>query len=657
MTLPRHSGGIGDSTELAAETTIEVIDMSDSSTDRSATGAEASPLRALVEGFPGAAAHITGDSIWLNRLAGEIVGYRASELTTLDEWGNAVHRLDEPQAKAAYVTARAEGFPRPVVLTVYRREGSPRLVEFSAYRGRDEEVWIMRDVTDARRAEQELRDREQRLQVAVATAGLGIWEMDLNAATIASDPATRRLFGVSEQGRSNLLADYLERVLPDDRSRLEEAINTAVENESTLDIELQVRSVQGRARWLRLHGTSVLHGETPQARLVGAVRDIDSYKRMDERLLHAAQMESLGNLAGGVAHDFNNLLAVIRGQVEFVGREPGLSDKAAVRLQSIERAVTKGAEMVASLMQLGQPQAPTTELIDVNKVLEATVVSIERIVGEDVKIELQLKATAPFVRFGEGRLSAVVINLATNARDAMPVGGLLTIATATTPATEQTPDGTEQPWLRLTVEDTGIGMDAETRARIFEPFFTTKAPGLGTGLGLASVYDAVIDAGGVIEVESVPGQGTTFSIDLPCTRSTSRPADTTPTSNQPAPRGQVVMVVEDDATILEITADIIRGAGYRVIEALGPGEAQELVASGQRPDLMLTDVVMPELSGPQLAAKLRQQIPRMPVLYMSGYAPEGRAGTQIDEALLIHKPFSHRQLLDRIADLLPDPSN
>jgi len=631
--------------------------MSDLSTDRSATGAEASPLRALVEGFPGAAAHIKGEVIWLNRMAEEIVGYRASELTTLDAWGNAVHRQVEPQAKTVYLAARSEGFPRPVVLTVYRRDGSPRLVEFSAYLGGDEEVWIMRDVTDARRAEQELRDREQRLQVAVATAGLGIWEMDLNAATIASDSSTRRLFGLSDHGRSNLLADHLERVLPDDRSRLEEAINTAVENQSTLDIELQARSVQGRARWLRLHGTAVLDGETPQARLIGAVHDIESYKRMDERLLHAAQMESLGNLAGGVAHDFNNLLAVIRGQVEFVAREPNLSEKAAVRLQSIERAVTKGAEMVASLMQLGQPQAPTTELIDVNEVLESTAASLERIVGEDVKIELQLRAVAPFVKFGEGRLSAVVINLATNARDAMPVGGLLTIATTTTPATEQAPDGADQQWLRLTVEDTGIGMDAETRARIFEPFFTTKAPGLGTGLGLASVYDAVIDAGGVIEVDSVPGQGTTFSIDLPCTRSTSRPADTTATLNQPAAQGQVVMVVEDDATILEVTADILRGAGYRVIEALGPGQAQEVVASGQRPDLTLTDVVMPELSGPQLAANLRRQIPGMPVLYMSGYAPEGRGGTQIDEALLIHKPFSHQQLLERIAHLLPDPTS
>ena len=159
---------------------------------------------------------------------------------------------------------------------------------------------------------------------------------------------------------------------------------------------------------------------------------------MDERLLHAAQMESLGNLAGGVAHDFNNLLAVIQGQVEFVAREPNLSEKAAVRLQSIERAVAKGAEMVASLMELGQTHAQTTELIDVNRVIETTSASMERIVDEDVKLELSLQATTPFVRFGEGRLSAVVLNLASNARDAMPVGGLLTIATTNTPPPQQT---------------------------------------------------------------------------------------------------------------------------------------------------------------------------------------------------------------------------
>ncbi len=617
--------------------------------------AEFSPLRAFVTNFPVAAAHISGDRIWLNSLAEEIVGYRASELATLEDWGNAVHRTDEPQAKAVYVDARNEGFPRPVVLTIYRKDGTKRLVEFSAYLGGNEEVWVMRDVTDARRAEQELRDREQRLQVAVTTAGVGIWEVDLESATMSADTPTRRLFGMSDQPGSDSLDEYIQRVRLDDQSRLREAIDTAVEAQSTFDIEIQVRSGHGRYRWRRLHGTAAHEAETLRSRLIGAVRDIDSYKRMDERLLHAAQMESLGNLAGGVAHDFNNLLAVIQGQVEFVAREPNLSEKAAVRLQSIERAVAKGAEMVASLMELGQTHAQTTELIDVNRVIETTSASMERIVDEDVKLELSLQATTPFVRFGEGRLSAVVLNLASNARDAMPVGGLLTIATTNTPPPQQTRDESEQPWLRLTVEDTGIGMNADTRARIFEPFFTTKAPGLGTGLGLASVYDAVIDAGGMIDVDSIPGQGTTFSIYLPCTQTSGASTSATPPPIHPAVLGQTIMVVEDDAAILDVTADILRGAGYRVIQALGPGEAQDLVAGGQRPDLLLTDVVMPEVSGPQLAADILRQLPEMVVLYMSGHAPEGRPGMPPNDALLLHKPFSHEQLLHRIAELLPDP--
>lgn len=626
------------------------------SNGQGAGDAAMSPLRALVAGFPGAAAHVSGDQIWLNGFAETIVGYRAHELTTLDEWGEAVHQDDEPRAKEMYLAAREAGFPQPVILTVFRKDGARRLVEFSAYMGGDEEVWVMRDVTDARRAEQELRDREQRLQVAVNTAGLGTWEWEVETGQIAGDSAARRLLGLGEQRGTDTYQEYLDRVLTDHRPRLEEAMATAIETRSAFDVELQVRATHGRHRWLRVAGTVVDDSNAPHIRLIGAVRDIDSYKRLDERLVHAAQMESLGQLAGGVAHDFNNLLAVIQGQVEFVGRETGISEKAAVRLHSIERAVAKGAEMVSTLMKLGHSNSTRLEIVNVNEILEATADSLAQIVGEDVTVEIRLDAALPYVKFDEARLSAVVLNLATNARDAMPVGGLLSIVTSNIPPADLSAEATGGSWLQLTVEDTGIGMDSVTRARIFEPFFTTKAPGVGTGLGLASVYDAIMDAGGLIDVDSTPGVGTVFTISLPSAPSMDPQTDAAPSPIQPAPHGQTVMVVEDDAAILEVTADILRGAGYRVVEARGPHEALEYASTGEKPDLLLTDVVMPDLSGPRLAARLAAQIPGLPVLYMSGYTSEGRGDMPMDDAQLIHKPFSHLHLLERVAQMLPPGS-
>ncbi len=610
-----------------------------------------SPLRALVAGFPGAAAHISGDQIWLNAHAEAIVGYSADELTTLDAWGDAIYRDNEPEAREIYLAARAAGFPQPEVLTVIRKDGTPRLLEFSAYSGMDQEVWVLRDITDTRRAEQELRDREQRLQVAVATAGLGTWEWDVDAGKFTGDATTRRMFGVGSG--SAAFADYTACVLADDRARFVEAITAAIDRRSAFDVELRVRADHGRNRWLRMHGKVVDDSTTGRIRLIGAVHDIDSYKRLDERLVHAARMESLGQLAGGVAHDFNNLLAVIGGQVEFVGKEPGLSEKATARIESIERAVGKGADMVARLMELGRSTGGKAAVINLNEVVESTAGSLEQVVGEDITIELRLDAEIPYVKFDEARLSAVILNLATNARDAMPVGGLLLITTANTQPTADEPMHDDRPWVQLTVEDTGIGMDRDTRLRIFEPFFTTKAPGVGTGLGLASVYDAVMDAGGAIDVGSTRGAGTTFSIALPCTQPITGPPDGGHGATRAVSQGQTIMVVEDDAAILEIAADILRDAGYRVVAALGPHEALSYAEAGERPDLLLTDVVMPDLSGPSLAARLSEVIPGLPVLYMSGYTSVGRGEAPMDDAELIRKPFSHSQLLDRVAQLLP----
>ncbi len=527
------------------------------------------------------------------------------------------------------------------MLTVTRKDGTERLVEFSAFLGVDEELWIMRDVTDAVHAERELIERGQRLDVAVTASGLGIWEWDLENDLVTGDRRTLRLFGLADADADQPRRRYVERVTEEDRARFDELRNT-ISAAGAFDVELRVRSDHGRTRWLRLYGT-IDDTDARRGRVIGAVRDIDSYKRLDERLVHAAQMESLGQLAGGVAHDFNNLLAVIQGQVEFVMKDPGLTEKSLARLSSIERAVTRGADMVAALMQLGRSSASSSAVIDVHEQVESALDSLERMVGADITVSLDLAASSPFVRFDEARFSAVILNLATNARDAMPLGGHLALGTRDVEPLE----GNRS--FELTIEDTGIGMDAETRERIFEPFFTTKNEGLGTGLGLASVYDTVLDAGGSIDVTSTPGAGTTFTITFPVTLPAAVPAakPESPTDT-PDRRNHSILVVEDDAAILDLTAELLRNAGYDVATASGPDVAIERIDDGVVPDLLLTDVVMPGMSGPVLADILGARLPAMRVLFMSGYTQERQGAVAIDADQLIHKPFNHRQLLDRI---------
>ena len=592
---------------------------------------------------------MSGSSLWINRHAEEIVGYENAELGSVDAWGRAVYRERDPEARTIYLSARMAGFPRPEILTVTRRDGASRLVEFSAYLGVDEELWIMRDVTEAVQAERALHEREQRLGVAVTTAGLGIWEWNSTSGMIAADARTRRLFRLGDSDGADHWHRYLDRVLEEDRIRFESSLVNAV-NTSAFDVELRLRTDHGRNRWVRMHGTLV-DDPADNTRVVGAVLDIDSYKRLDERLVHAAQMESLGQLAGGVAHDFNNLLAVIQGQVEFVMRDLGLTERNRARLLSIERAVTRGADMVAALMQLGRSSAAASDVIDVHEHLSSAADSLRNLVGADITVAFDMGASMPFVRFDEARFSAVLLNLVSNARDAMPLGGHLSITT-------RDADLPHGPWLAFSVEDTGVGMDAETRERIFEPFFTTKRDGLGTGIGLASVYDSVLDAGGTIDVTSTPGAGSEFSITLPVTLpadSATRAQDKGTDSRHRSHRS--VLVVEDDPAILELTADLLRDAGYEVAVSLGPIQAIEIVDGGVSPDLLLTDVVMPGMSGPALAEELGERLPALRVLFMSGYAPERHGARAVDPQQLVAKPFNHQELLERVETTLANSAD
>jgi CheY-like chemotaxis protein len=368
-------------------------------------------------------------------------------------------------------------------------------------------------------------------------------------------------------------------------------------------------------------------------------------------------MEAIGRLAGGIAHDFNNLLTVIQGRgEELLERlQPGTASyqDASLVLRTAERA----AALTKQLLAFSRKQVLAPKVFDLNVVVSGMMTMLQRLIGEDIELVLRLTPDLSGVKADPGQIEQVILNLVVNARDAMPRGGTLTIETSelTLAEAQARVAGTTTPCVGLVVRDTGHGMDAATRSRIFEPFFTTKEQGKGTGLGLATVYGIVEQSGGHVLVESEPGHGATFFVYLPRAEGAS-PA--TPASAQPAApatRGETVLVVEDEPEVRALVVDVLERAGYAVLVA-DDGEAAARTAETHAGAiaLVVTDVVMPRMSGADLAAALRVTRPDTKILFMSGYVGKVDQDALRDGAAFISKPFTPRELLAKIRDVLGD---
>jgi CheY-like chemotaxis protein len=366
-------------------------------------------------------------------------------------------------------------------------------------------------------------------------------------------------------------------------------------------------------------------------------------------------MEAVGRLAGGIAHDFNNVLTVIGGHAQLLLDELPAASVARREAQAITAATDRAAALTAGLLAFSRKQAANLRVLDLVEVIQAMSGLLRRMVGEHIAITLQTASGLGRVRADVSHIEQVVMNLAVNARDAMPHGGQLTFAltNADLDASSASPLPPGR-YVALAVTDTGVGMDADTRARLFEPFFTTKAAGKGTGLGLATVYGIVKQSDGDIRVDSAPGRGTTFRIFLP---RVDAPADTTPAiAPDPLPAGsESLLLVEDDDSVRRLAAIVLRRLGYTVLEAPEAETATRIFETHAGPlDLLVTDVVMPGLSGPKLAERLRVVRPDLRVLYLSGYAEEEldpAPGPGPDTAFLA-KPYTGTSLARKVRDVL-----
>jgi PAS domain S-box-containing protein len=408
---------------------------------------------------------------------------------------------------------------------------------------------------------------------------------------------------------------------------------------------------------------SLSHIDTPGGTFaVAFVSDISQRKRLEEQLVHAQKMEAVGRLAGGVAHDFNNMLTVISGYNRMILDELSPLDPLRGNAEEILKAADRAAALTNQLLAFSRRQIIRPSVLDVNAVVAGTEKMLRRVIGEDIQLMLNPARDAGNIRADPGHIEQAIVNLAVNARDAMPTGGRLSVETANVRLDEtyaRTHTGMQPgEFVMIAVSDTGHGMDAETRRHIFEPFFTTKETGKGTGLGLATVYGMVKQCGGDIWVYSEPGKGTTFKLYFP--RVVDPLDDSTADEADPpiALGGETILVVEDEGAVRELTVRILQRIGYHVLTAATGAEAIEISqAHAGHITLLLTDVVMPSMSGTQLAEALLAARPGLKVLYLSGYTEKTVAhhGVLDPSVDFLPKPFSRESLAKKIREILARP--
>jgi PAS domain S-box-containing protein len=430
--------------------------------------------------------------------------------------------------------------------------------------------------------------------------------------------------------------------------------------------EVKVKRADGKTFWVIGSGCYLTVGSSRV--ILSGYYDITDRKEMEEenrtlqeQLLLAQKMEAVGRLAGGVAHDFNNLLTVINGYCEVLLLTSPPTTPYRQEIEQIRQAGKRAAALTQQLLAFSRHQVQMPQVFDLNPIVSNVGTMIQRLLGEDIELMTAVDPSPQFVRADPGQIEQVLMNLAVNARDAMPQGGKLTIETSQVDITESSKRSqtlTPGPYVMLSVTDTGCGMDAATKARIFEPFFTTKEVGKGTGLGLSTVYGIVNQNGGAITVYSEPGYGSTFRLYLP---QVSKEADTftMETRLQELPRGQErVLVVEDEPGVRSLVVKTLRRHGYTVLEARHGFEG--LIVAGQYPEpihLLMTDVVMPQMSGGELATRLLQSRPGLKILYMSGYSESGvvHQGLLNPGTAFLQKPFDLEGLMQKVREVLDVP--
>ncbi|HTR77842.1 MAG TPA: PAS domain S-box protein, partial [Gemmatimonadaceae bacterium] len=499
----------------------------------------------------------------------------------------------------------------------------------------------------------EFRELEERARLAaiVTSSDDAITAERLDGTVTHWNPAAERMFGFTAR---EMLGQSVIPLLPPELAEEEQALFASVRTGHAVSGHPTERLTRAGRRIAVSVTMSPIRNDAGEIVGVSSItRDETAHRALEQQYRQAQKLEAIGQLAGGVAHDLNNILTVVSGGVEFALESPSIDDVSRGDLIAVRTECFRAAGIIRQLLTFGrqQPMAPRT--LALNEIIQDLRPMLARLLNEDVTLETELHATGGVLADRE-QVVQVLLNLAVNARDAMSRGGTLTMGTIDADGTADRGDS-----VVLRVSDTGCGMSDEVKAHVFEPFFTTKPVGCGTGLGLATVYGIVAQCHGTVSVESTVGQGTTFTIVFP---RASVPPTVTPTPDDQVPadvRGnETILVVEDETVLRNQIARALRGAGYRVLEGRNGNDALiALEHHGAPVHLVVSDVVMPEMSGGELVAQLREWYPRLKVLFISGYSQEAvrRYGVGVAESAVLPKPFELRQLCRRIRAVLDGP--
>jgi PAS domain S-box-containing protein len=630
--------------------------------ERSAKEADLRRLAAIVESSDDAIVAITLDGIvtdW-NPGAERMLGYARSEMIgqpisriippdRLGEPSRSLLRLVEGNQVVRHETVRVckDGTQIHVALTISPlRDSSGKVVGDSA---------IFRDITERKRIEEAHRRSEASFRSFVQNAPYGILRTTPDGRIVHANPALVEILGYSSEEEVlglNMGTDIYR--TPQER---EQTIQWANRQDTVQGIELEWKHKSGKTITIRSAANVVKDSEGRVEFLEGFVEDISERRAMELQLRQRQKMEAIGQLAGGVAHDFNNLLGVISGYAELLAEQIDPHSDMQRPVTQIQKAADRASGLTRQLLAFSRQQVLETKVLSLNSIVEDMAKMLPRLLGEDIELQVKLDPKPGAVKADQNQIEQVLLNLAVNARDAMPDGGQLMIQTGrahfdSSPAPKH-PSMTPGDYVLLSVRDTGMGMDQQTQAHIFEPFFTTKERGRGTGLGLATVYGFVKQIGGYVWVESAPGAGATFEIYLPMACAEAPHASSHAAAPASSAAAGTVLLVEDEESLRTLTRSILEQGGYTVIEAANGAEAIEVATGYCDPiHLLLTDMVMPGMSGRVVAERVAQLHPGIHVAYMSGYI--GFTPREADElnGVIIAKPFTRHVLLQKLGEAM-----
>ncbi len=592
----------------------------------------------------------------------KVLGYSLDELKESSAF-EQIHPDDRESVKSAGDEARRTGVGRPLEYRVRHKDGTWRVLESTASVIRDAKgepqhmVIVNRDVTERKRAAEALRRSEASFRSVVEDAPYGIYRASLSGELVLVNPALQKILGYASQ--TELLQANLGTQIyrnPLDHQKVNELL---LRQQSFNDVEVEWKRKDGTPITVRCSGWPIKDESGRVAFLELFAEDVTERRALERQLRMAQKMEAVGRLSGGIAHDFNNLLGVIIGYSQVLKRSLKPEHPLYEHAEEIEKASQRAVSLTRQLLAFSRQQVLEPVILNMNALVSDMEKMLPRLIGEDVALTLTLDPALGQVKADPGQVEQVIMNLAVNARDAMPDGGKLTIQTANvdldTAYTHQHPGSRVGSYVMLRVTDTGTGIDPEIQAQIFEPFFTTKERDKGTGLGLATVYGVVKQSGGYIAVDSEKGKGASFSVYLLRVEN----AVTAPDLSNDAPvsvRGsETILLVEDEESLRKLADMFLRDSGYHVLTAADGAQALQVARQYAGPiHLLLTDVVMPGINGRVLAERLAPSQPGMRILYVSGYTDSFIAGHGVLEAgaHLLHKPFTEESLTRKVRELL-----